>query len=431
MKIFPLLDPTSPIRNKLLSPMVQMAVLAKQSRSPGSVMDILNDFDESKGAEFQKKWVQAFGHKAVGDLATIPVCFEGVSIIASKFLERWARPGCCEKSTRMQKFSGDSFVVSDEVSTEMCNLAYRSYETYDRLLPRVRDHLSETTALNEKAIERKAFDICRGLLPAGTATNLALVACVRDLVEIIQVAKVHPLKEIRTIGGKLQESIMDMCGPVIEACKGIPWMEQWEIQQNPTLTVPSDSFHRPVMMIKGPKVRDQKVFFEKISVMHGMDPIDFAIAMNERPADSEVPDVFKGLHYSFRIITDYGSFRDLQRHRRCDQVVFPLTTDFGFDIPDEIKYSAIGVEYEETLEQFESHPKRQIGVLNDQYAIPLAFKNCSVFSMDAKELYYICELRTKPQGHINYRRIAWDMFLQASQSGYEHMRWCRAVNPNV
>ena len=51
--------------------------------------------------------------------------------------------------------------------------------------------------------------------------------------------------------------------------------------------------------------------------------------------------------------------------------------------------------------------------------------------MDLEELYYIVELRTKPQGHISYRRVAYDMFELAKDRHQQLMQWCRAVKPDT
>jgi thymidylate synthase ThyX len=64
-----------------------------------------------------------------------------------------------------------------------------------------------------------------------------------------------------------------------------------------------------------------------------------------------------------------------------------------------------------------------------QYVVPMGYLHRSIFSMDLRELYYIVELRTKPQGHISYRRIAYQMFEEANRVYPELMKWCKAVSP--
>jgi len=46
-------------------------------------------------------------------------------------------------------------------------------------------------------------------------------------------------------------------------------------------------------------------------------------------------------------------------------------------------------------------------------------------------LYYIIELRTQPQGHISYRKIAYQMYELAKDRWPLLMQWCRAVKPDT
>jgi thymidylate synthase ThyX len=48
-----------------------------------------------------------------------------------------------------------------------------------------------------------------------------------------------------------------------------------------------------------------------------------------------------------------------------------------------------------------------------EYVIPLAYRKRTLFKMDLAEVVYISELRTKPEGHISYRRVAYAMYQEA------------------
>jgi thymidylate synthase ThyX len=89
-------------------------------------------------------------------------------------------------------------------------------------------------------------------------------------------------------------------------------------------------------------------------------------------------------------------------------------------------------EYRSTMESIHMYQDDSVVYNPDyyQYMIPLGYLHRSVFSMDLKELYYITELRTKPQGHISYRRIAWEMYQIAKKRYPELMQWCRATEPD-
>jgi len=152
--------------------------------------------------------------------------------------------------------------------------------------------------------------------------------------------------------------------------------------------------------------------------------------MDARPEHSEVPNVFKTVNIAFDVIMDYGAFRDLQRHRRCEQFVEPLTTQYGYVIPDDIAGSELESEYVAAMDSILSYSDEVIHNSDlSQYIIPLGYLHRSRFQMTLKELYYIVELRTRPQGHMSYRRVAYKMHELAKLQHPQLMKWCRAVEP--
>jgi hypothetical protein len=124
---------------------------------------------------------------------------------------------------------------------------------------------------------------------------------------------------------------------------------------------------------------------------------------------------------------DYGAFRDLQRHRRLNQYVEPLTNNIGYVVPSEI----IGTKYEDPfrslLYRFEDIPWCEgTQQLSAQYVLPMAFMVRYEFEMDLKELYYLVELRTQPAGHDSYRLAAKGMLELAKARIGPLMVWCRS-----
>ena len=130
---------------------------------------------------------------------------------------------------------------------------------------------------------------------------------------------------------------------------------------------------------------------------------------------------------------DYGAFRDLQRHRRCEQYVEPLTANYGYTTPEDILGTKLEDEYRDAMNLIELYDDER--VIHDpdlmQYMVPLGYLHRSIFQMDLKELYYITELRTQPQGHISYRRVAYEIYKLAMERWPSLLQWCRVVNPNT
>ena len=122
------------------------------------------------------------------------------------------------------------------------------------------------------------------------------------------------------------------------------------------------------------------------------------------------------------MITDYGAFRDLQRHRMLTIEWQPLNVDLGYDVPEIIVEAGLAPVYEESLARSaefyrdvcEEFPEQA------QYAVALAFRIRYVIQMNAREAMHLIELRSGQQGHPTYRRVAQEMArLVRDDAGHE------------
>ena len=422
----------------LLIPAVQATVLAKYSRSPQSAREILAELDAEDADKFQEKWVVKFGHNSVAELAVIPVCLERISIVASKFVESWQRAGYSEKSTRYQVFSRDSFVTPPGAPSTMKEFAARFYDAYERILPKLVRRCAELMGKDpgspDRTVTARAFDNARYLLPAGTGTNVAAVVNMRDIRGMIVEHRGHSNPELRALGDGIHDAAMELAPSLVKhtdpdvwkrRVKGLGRLNARVDQSNPA---PYVHMHEPPAV---EKEYEQAAFESRVIDLYATSWQAFCKHMESRPEHAEMPDAFKTIQATFDIMMDYGAFRDLQRHRRCEQYVEPLTSNYGYVVPDDVAGSELEPEYREAMEALSAYDDER--VIHDadlmQYMIPLGYLHRSRFQMDLKELYYVAELRTKPQGHISYRRIAWEMFRQARERYPELMRWCRAINP--
>ena len=123
-----------------------------------------------------------------------------------------------------------------------------------------------------------------------------------------------------------------------------------------------------------------------------------------------------GYQFRFDILMDIGGFRDMHRHRRCVQTLQSFTSLHGYDVPELIAESNLRQPYEQAVREahaaFEQLSQANIpeSTATAQYVLPLGTRCRSLFKMDFAEALYIAELRSAPQGHISYRRVAWEMY---------------------
>jgi len=123
-----------------------------------------------------------------------------------------------------------------------------------------------------------------------------------------------------------------------------------------------------------------------------------------------------GKALKFDILMDIGGFRDMHRHRRCIQVLQDFTGVHGFEIPEGLAEAGLASRYESAmLDAHAASAKLAQSVAPDcaisaDYLLPLGTRIRALFKMDFSEAVYISELRSQPQGHFSYRRIAWEMY---------------------
>jgi thymidylate synthase ThyX len=116
-----------------------------------------------------------------------------------------------------------------------------------------------------------------------------------------------------------------------------------------------------------------------------------------------------GQSLRFDILMDIGGFRDMHRHRRCVQVLQGYTTAHGYDIPEGVAEAGLQSLYESAMQSAHKvHAK--LTTESADYLLPLGTRMRALFKMDFAEALYISELRSQPQGHFSYRRVAWEMY---------------------
>ena len=112
------------------------------------------------------------------------------------------------------------------------------------------------------------------------------------------------------------------------------------------------------------------------------------------------------------MVSDYGAFRDLQRHRMLTAQWQELTPLLGADVPEEVGLAGCGAAYNEALEVSAGawRALRDQGrELEAQYAVCLAFRLRYVLDMNAREAMQLIELRSGAEGHPGYRAVAQEM----------------------
>ena len=118
----------------------------------------------------------------------------------------------------------------------------------------------------------------------------------------------------------------------------------------------------------------------------------------------------------FDILMDIGGFRDMHRHRKCTQILQPFTDRHGYEVPEGLEDAGLLPQYDRAMlaahQAFAelSRSAAPEAAATAQYVLPLGTRTRALFKMDFAEALYIAELRSAPQGHFSYRRVAWEMY---------------------
>jgi hypothetical protein len=125
--------------------------------------------------------------------------------------------------------------------------------------------------------------------------------------------------------------------------------------------------------------------------------------------------------YRFDVLSDYGAFRDLQRHRMLTIEWQDLSPRHGFVLPEAVGEAGVAHRFDEAM----ARSADLYGVLQGpfpaqaSYAVALAFRVRYAMQLNAREGMHMLELRTGPQGHPEYRRVCQEMHrLIAEQAGH-------------
>ena len=128
---------------------------------------------------------------------------------------------------------------------------------------------------------------------------------------------------------------------------------------------------------------------------------------------------FERSTYRFDVLTDYGAFRDLQRHRLLTLEWQPLSPHHGYVEPEAISETGAGDDWARVMDgSAELHDAIVQAGLKEvaPYAVAMAYRVRFYMEMNAREAMHVIELRSAPQGHPAYRRVCQEMHLHCARA---------------
>lgn len=393
----------------VITPEDSAMLQALYSRSPASVFEHLDKLAKVGSGKFMEKFYVGYGHRSIGDCGDTVIFIEGVSMLAAKAIQDWMLYSGQECSTRYLDFGTQRFInpfSGTPNETWAGEILERWRDFYVTNLPKVKNHIAsrfpktdeEKDPVYDKAISARAFDVMRSFLPAGASTSLSWTTNLRQAADKLIELRHHPLSEVRNIAEAIDSALKDS------------YPNSFNHKQ-----YDSTESYVQKWMTEGYLRNFSEMTEEMVFSRNGIDKkqlAEYREFLGSRPAKTDLPKkIARTGTCQFRFLLDFGSFRDIQRHRAVVQEMPLLTVDHGFErwyleeLPSDIRSLARGL-----LDEFELDVKNNPRALVDiQYVIPMGYRVSCEISGDIPALVYLAELRSGAMVHPTLRLRAQEL----------------------
>ncbi len=471
-----------------LPEVVKGALFARYSRSAKSLrrlfldefvgeLDVSGDatIDATVGLRRAEKLYQRvffeYGDDSVAQLGGVHLACEQASNVLTKVLERGRLMSYLEQSTRYiaydQRLPSGHYryhrppeILESALGARYVGDMDRMFDCYGALLQRLVAWLGtryprqpgDSDFVHRHALEARALDAARGLLPAASLSNVGIYGDGQAYEGLLLRMAAHPLPEVRSYGAMMLAELRKVIPSFLQRVdlpdRGGEWATYLAATREDTARIVERLWpgghsaaggRAPLVRLLDYDPDAEDKVLAAICFPYGPVPEGEALArvralsvedrralfeayVGERKNRRHRPGrALERTGYRFEMVTDYGAFRDLQRHRILTVDWQPLSTDLGYEVPELIVEAGESQAFTETMERSQALHDALAPAFpaQAQYAVALAFRVRYVMQMNAREAMHVIELRSGTQGHPSYRRVAQEMHrLIAEEAGH-------------
>jgi thymidylate synthase ThyX len=452
---------------------VKGALFARYSRSAKSLRRLfLDEFAEqvqaaatasppSVGVErAEKLYAKVFneyGDDSVAQLGGAHIACEYASNILTKVLE-WGRlMAYLEQSTRYVPYTDTlhgrwRYHVPSELAGSIRERYVRTldgaFERYAKWIGPMQEHFArrhprapgDAEVVHRSAVRAKALDTLRGMLPAATQSNVGIYGSGQAFEALLLRMQASPLEEVRGCARQmlteLRKVIPAFLVRVDQPDRGGRWSRYLGETRAATASIAATLLegHEPhdrdeVTLTDFDPDGELKIVASALYAVSHLPDDQLLVIATRMSADERarvlhayVGDrrnrrhrpgrAFERTTYRFDVLTDYGAFRDLQRHRLLTLEWQPLSPRHGFIEPEAIHEAGARDDWMQVMgASADLHDALTAAGLSDAapYAVAMAYRVRFYLDMNAREAMHLIELRTAPQGHPAYRRVCQQM----------------------
>ncbi len=460
-----------------LPEVVKGALFARYSRSPKSLrrlfldefvgdLDVSGDagVDATVGLEraerlYERVFVE-YGDDSVAQLGGVHLACEQASNILTKVLE-WGRlMAYLEQSTRYVAYDNrlpsghyrywrDPEVLESPLGARFVGDMDRMFDSYGELLPLVQSHLArrfprrseDSDFVYRQSIRAKALDALRGLLPAGSLSNVGMYGTGQSYELLLMRMRHHPLPEARHYGEMMLEELRKVIPSFLQRVdvseRGGAWSRYLADTRRHTEELVEKLWperdgageeRSSVRLVDFDPSGEDKVVSaicyplvafsddelrRRVQALGEEEKMALIRAyVGERRNRRHRPGrALERTDYRFDVVSDYGAFRDMQRHRLLTIEWQELGTELGYDVPEVVAEAGLSAPYAASMARSADLYAAMRGVCPAQagYAVALGFRLRYSMQMNAREAMHLIELRSGQQGHPAYRFLAQQM----------------------
>lgn len=382
-------------------PQDRVVAQALASRSIKPFREHLDEINEDKTATFYDKNVIGFGHdniNACGD--GIIVSLPEVSILAAKYIEDSPLFNGQESSTRYIDFSKQPCIAETPEARGVVEYCVGFFnKLYEFELEKNIERLQPKNDSDSRAVKAYTLDVMRCLIPAGLTTNVNWVTNLRQVQDHAHYLMSFELQEIQDVGHKVFMELSRKYPGIISPYKHdtVEHMATYADEYQALSTTPTYYY---TSQYKGYDPLHQKL--NVIYIENDLDNIRNYTSLKHRPRGCSLPRIYSS-QFCVSGHMDFGSFRDLQRHRNGLCKIPRLNTYLGFENAYLARMS------EETQRRVIDHlefVEEQFEKYKDPYIVLLGYKLAFNYQCSFEQLVYIAELRSSKHVHFTCRPTA-------------------------
>jgi thymidylate synthase ThyX len=455
--------PVFALRN--LPETVKGAMFARYSRWGGTLRRLYLDefagetdpgarpFDGDEGeraAGLYERVFIGYGDDSIAQVGGAHLACEWTSNVLTKVLQRGRLAAYLEQSTRYIPYDepmpggGYRFYSDSDLGPEYRDAMDSIFSDYSEGLRVVTGWAAERWPRGDEpegawrsSIRAKALDLLRGLLPASTLSHVGIFASGQAYEQLLLRLMASPLPEAREFGTMILEELRHVIPSFVARVdrpeRGGEWITYLQSRRETTERAvarlgldrreAADAPSVELVHVDGTEADLlASSLYESTGVseaeihrrIDSLDPLEraelIAELTGERQNRRHRPGRgWESVRYRFEIVSDYGGFRDLQRHRMLTCQWQRLGPELGAGVPAEVAEAGAGDIYRRALETSHAEFDRlEAAGLADAapYALCLGYRIRYVLDLNAREAMHLCELRSGREGHPTYRAVA-------------------------